>query len=161
MSTNAIFAKRLQFLFNGFQKMNSFMRGGTEGMRIVHADESKYRAEFEVNKEMVNPLDVMHGGCSATLLDVGCVATAFIRGQAVLSVNQELTCVGPGRLGETLVMEVELLRLGKTQCYTRGELRKKVDDSLVAFGTCTYVVSPSKYHPEKFAQFLASVVAIK
>ncbi|CAJ0932330.1 unnamed protein product, partial [Mesorhabditis belari] len=147
MSSSAALMKRLQLLFSTYKHMNPFMNCGVEEFRVISVDQKRYRTEFEVTKDMVNPINNLHGGCSATLLDIGCSAAAFVRGKVVLSINQEITVVAPAKLGDTVLMDIELVRLGKTQCYTRGELIRKADSQVIVFGTCTYTVPPMRVVP--------------
>ncbi|CAJ0586747.1 unnamed protein product, partial [Mesorhabditis spiculigera] len=157
----AAYVKRLELLFGAYKHMNAFMSCGVQEFRIISADEKRYRAEFEVTKDMVNPIGSLHGGCSATLLDVGCAASAFIRGKVVLSINQEVTVVSGAKLGDTVYMDIELIRLGKTQCYTRGEIVKKADQKMVAFGTCTYTVPPTRVLPESAHSLISQLTQIQ
>ena len=39
--------------------------------RVISASEGKVRVELEVTEELTNPFGTLHGGCTATLIDIG------------------------------------------------------------------------------------------
>lgn len=40
-------------------------------MRVLSANEGKVKVEFDVTEELTNSIGTLHGGCTATLVDVG------------------------------------------------------------------------------------------
>lgn len=40
-------------------------------MRVLSAEEGRVKVEFEVTRDLTNPFGTLHGGYTATLVDIG------------------------------------------------------------------------------------------
>uniref|UniRef100_A0A0K0F505 Acyl-coenzyme A thioesterase 13 n=1 Tax=Strongyloides venezuelensis TaxID=75913 RepID=A0A0K0F505_STRVS len=135
--SGAYFKLLQSFLQQQAQKTN-FMKCITQS-RIISADEGKVKVEMEVTDELTNPLGTLHGGCSATLIDCittfACIATP--QQKAGVSVDMTINYLSSAKVGDTIVVEGNILKLGKTLAFTQGNIYHKKDNNLIATGLHT------------------------
>ncbi|GMT02401.1 hypothetical protein PENTCL1PPCAC_24575, partial [Pristionchus entomophagus] len=109
--------------------------------RVLKADEGKVSVEFEVDERMTNHFGTLHGGCSATMVDVittGALA-ASPRGVPGVSVDLHMTYLAAAKLGDTVQLDAEVIRAGRSMAFTRASLYRKPDMALLATGLHTKV----------------------
>ncbi|KJH46762.1 hypothetical protein DICVIV_07178 [Dictyocaulus viviparus] len=119
-------------------KAKNFMEiAGT--MRLISASEGRIRVEFDVTPRMTNPSGTLHGGCTATLIDIlttgACLTT--LRQLPGVSVDLHVTYLGAVKEGETVVLDAEVIRAGKTLAFTKADLFLKSTNKIVATGLHT------------------------
>ncbi|GMT14105.1 hypothetical protein PFISCL1PPCAC_5402, partial [Pristionchus fissidentatus] len=107
--------------------------------RLVKAEEGNVSVEFEVDDRMVNHFGTLHGGCSATMVDVittgALVATP--RGMPGVSVDLHMTYLAAAKLGDTVQLDAEVIRSGKSMAFTKASLYRKPEMTLIATGLHT------------------------
>jgi len=82
------------------------------------------RCSFVVTPALANSWGTLHGGAVATLVDIlGTLAlVAKDKDKAGVSVEINVSYVGPARLGERVVAVGQVLKLGRTMGFTAVEL---------------------------------------
>uniref|UniRef100_A0A0N5C1X6 Acyl-coenzyme A thioesterase 13 n=1 Tax=Strongyloides papillosus TaxID=174720 RepID=A0A0N5C1X6_STREA len=116
----------------------NFMKCITQS-RVICADEGKVKVEMEVTDDMTNPVGTLHGGCSATLIDCittfACIATP--QQKAGVSVDMTINYLSSAKVGDTIVLEGNVLKLGKNLAFTQGNIYLKKDNNLIVTGLHT------------------------
>ncbi|CEF67730.1 Acyl-coenzyme A thioesterase 13 [Strongyloides ratti] len=125
------------FLQQPIHKSN-FMKCITKS-RLICADEGKVKIEMEVTDELTNPGGTLHGGCSATLIDCittfACIATP--QQKPGVSVDMTISYLSSAKPGDTIILEGNVLRLGKRIAFTEGSIYLKENNSLIVKGLHT------------------------
>ena len=100
-----------------------------------------------LEEKHMNPNGVVHGGVLTTLLDEATGhAIVTIRGLEVMAeaphvtLDMSVSFLSGARLGDELVCEGRVLRLGRSVAFAEGEVRRRGSDDLVAKGTFTYAI---------------------
>ncbi|XP_003219793.1 acyl-coenzyme A thioesterase 13 [Anolis carolinensis] len=108
-------------------------------MTVLSADSGKVVCEIEVAEEHTNWGENMHGGLTATLIDV--VSTAALlhseRGAPGVSVDMNITYVSPAKIGDKILITAEILKQGRTLAFTTVDLTNKATGRLIAQGRHT------------------------
>jgi len=83
---------------------------------ILEIEEGKIKVEFEVRKEMTNPMGILHGGMSALIMDEIIGATVFTLNKEhfYTSVNLSVDFLSAVKLGEKVIAQAEVIRAGNT-----------------------------------------------
>ncbi|EYC30683.1 hypothetical protein Y032_0004g1715 [Ancylostoma ceylanicum] len=120
-------------------------------MRPISASEGRVKVEFDVSQEMLNPVGTLHGGCTATLVDIlttaACMATP--RGLPGVSVDLHVTYLAAAKEGETVVIDAEVIRAGKTLAFTKADLIHKASNKIIATGLHTKAFPGAKAKESK------------
>ncbi|VDD89694.1 unnamed protein product [Enterobius vermicularis] len=107
--------------------------------KVLSAEEGRVKVEIDVSEELINPFGFLHGGCTATLVDM--VTTAALaatpRGLRGVSVDLNISYLAAAKLGETIVIDASVLRSGKNLAFTRADIFRKSDNALIAVGQHT------------------------
>ncbi|VDM83348.1 unnamed protein product [Strongylus vulgaris] len=108
-------------------------------IRPISASEGHVKVEFEVIPAMLNPGGTLHGGCTATLVDMftTCACVASPRGLPGVSVDMHITYLSAAKEGETVVIDAQVIREGKTLSFTKADLTLKATDKIIATGLHT------------------------
>ncbi|XP_060630894.1 acyl-coenzyme A thioesterase 13 [Anolis sagrei] len=108
-------------------------------MTVLSADSGKVVCEMEVAKEHTNRGETLHGGLTATLVDV--VSTAALlhseRGAPGVSVDMNITYVSAAKIGDEILITAEILKQGKRLAFTTVDLTNKATGKLIAQGRHT------------------------
>ncbi|PIO60542.1 hypothetical protein TELCIR_17959 [Teladorsagia circumcincta] len=82
----------MSFMYIGFCA-KSYVVASSTHMRPISASEGRVKVEFEVTPAMTNPWGGLHGGCTATLVDVVTTAACLVtpRGKPGVSVDLHVT----------------------------------------------------------------------
>nr|CDJ94520.1 Thioesterase superfamily domain containing protein [Haemonchus contortus] len=116
------------------------------GLRPISVSEGRVKVEFEVTPAMTNPWGGLHGGCTATLVDVvttlACLVTP--RGKPGVSVDLHVTYLAAIREGDTVIMDAEVIKAGKTLAFTRADVILKEGNRIAATGLHTKAFPPEK-----------------
>ncbi|CAJ0576591.1 unnamed protein product, partial [Mesorhabditis spiculigera] len=124
----------LSNLYKGYGQTKSFMK--TAGaMRVISADQGKVKIEFDVSDEMTNAFGTLHATNTA-LRTLG-------RDDGV-SVDLHVSFLGSANVGETIVMDVEVLKAGQSMAFSRADLYVKETGKKVATGNHTKSLSKNK-----------------
>lgn len=88
------------------------------------AEEGRMVATYLIRDDMVNPMQVLHGGAASAILDDLCGLTVFALGRefGYTSVNLNMDFLNPARLGETLTAEAVVTRAGRNIVHVEGRI---------------------------------------
>jgi len=101
--------------------------------------EAKVEAEVVVAADMSNAVQIMHGGCTAYLVDVFAIlpvaVTLGYSGPTLLSQSIVVNYHAPAPIGSTVRIVARTVALGKRSLSLRCELYNTADGLLVASAT--------------------------
>lgn len=108
--------------------------------QVVEVDEGRVKMQFTVEKYMLNPIGIMHGGIMATILDEVMGAASFTLGRpnGFATVNMNIDFLIPAKSADIIFGEGTVLRAGKTILHIKAELYK-TDGTLVAKATSNMI----------------------
>ncbi|XP_054273795.1 acyl-coenzyme A thioesterase 13-like [Macrosteles quadrilineatus] len=108
-------------------------------VRIVSANDGRCTAELTVAEEHSNSHGTLHGGLSATIVDiVSTLALVTHKRQAFgVSTDLHVSYLKAAEIGEDVVIEANTIRAGRTLAYLEVYIKKKSDGSVVAKGSHT------------------------
>ncbi|KAI4460181.1 thioesterase superfamily member-related [Holotrichia oblita] len=99
-----------------------------KAVKIISASNGSVTAELKVEEEHVNVMGTMHGGLSATLVDV-ISSMGLLTHQAGLkpavSVNMNLSYFSAAKLGDTVQIVAETLKTGKSLAFLEVMIKNK------------------------------------
>ncbi|HEX9955766.1 MAG TPA: PaaI family thioesterase [Fibrella sp.] len=100
---------------------------------LLTVEEGRMTASYLVREDMVNPMQVLHGGAASAILDDLCGLTVFALGRefGYTSVNLTMDFLNAARLGETLTAEANVLRAGRNIIHLEGRITN-ADGKLIA-----------------------------
>ncbi len=83
---------------------------------LLSVEEGMVRLELEVRENMTNPMDILHGGATAMIMDdaIGMTVYTLNRGVFYTSTNLAIDYLNPAKLGERIIAEAKIIRPGKT-----------------------------------------------
>ncbi|XP_029588718.1 acyl-coenzyme A thioesterase 13 [Salmo trutta] len=106
---------------------------------IVTASPGKVVCEFKVEEEHTNRGGTLHGGLTATLVDV--ISTTAImyteRGAPGVSVDMNITYMNAAKMGEDVLITATVLKQGRTLAFATVDLTSKASGKLIAQGRHT------------------------
>jgi acyl-coenzyme A thioesterase 13 len=90
--------------------------------RLLAISETALTMEFIVREDMCNPMQILHGGIAATILDdvVGTLVFALGREFAYSSINLNCDFLHAAKVGEVLTVSGKIIRAGKNIVHTEG-----------------------------------------
>lgn len=91
-------------------------------LRVV--EEGRLVADYVVTEQHLNPMQTLHGGTVAAILDDLCGLTVFALGReyGYTSVNMNVDFLSAARLGETLTTEAVVVRAGRNIVHVEGRI---------------------------------------
>ncbi len=92
--------------------------------QVIEVNEGHVKMSFRVEKYMLNPIGIMHGGIMATILDEVMGAASFTLGRpnGFATINMNVDYLNPAKAGETVIGEGTIIRAGKTVLHVKAEL---------------------------------------
>ncbi|KPP71128.1 hypothetical protein Z043_109993 [Scleropages formosus] len=108
-------------------------------VNIVSASPGKVVCEMKVEEEHLNRMGTLHGGMTATIVDV-ISTTALLyteRGVPGVSVDMNITYMNAAKLGEDLLITAQVLKQGRTMAFATVDLASKATGKLIAQGRHT------------------------
>ncbi|XP_069701569.1 acyl-coenzyme A thioesterase 13-like isoform X1 [Periplaneta americana] len=114
-----------------------------EKVKIVSGGDGRLRAELVVAPEHQNRMGTMHGGMTATLVDT-LSTVALVTHQAGVpgvTVDLHVSYLKAAREGETIVIDCNTLKAGKTLAFLDVEIKKKQTGELIAKGSHTKYIA--------------------
>jgi len=97
----------------------------------------KFVATIDVNKDMCNKFGIMHGACTAYLLDsITTSVLVCLEGPPRVSVSLNISFFKPAPLGTRLKVVGYSTSVGKSLAHTRGEIWDL--DKSVLLSSCTH-----------------------
>lgn len=107
------------------------------GIKIVGIGEGKFIAEMVVEKSNSNMAGTLHGGATATLIDVCMGMACFTKGVTVVTGNINTSYLAPGRAGDKIIAVGQVIRSGKTAIFAEASLEDE-KGQIIAKGTGTF-----------------------
>ncbi|XP_036422236.1 acyl-coenzyme A thioesterase 13 [Colossoma macropomum] len=108
-------------------------------VEIVSASPGKLVCEMKVAEEHTNRLGTLHGGLTATLVDV--ISTTAImyseRGAPGVSVDMNITYMNAAKVGEDVLITAQVLKEGRTLAFATVDLTNKATGKIIAQGRHT------------------------
>ena len=118
------------------------------GLRVTRVDEAagEVDCEFEVEEGLTNTYATLHGGATATLVDVVGSMALLARDptRAGVSVDLSVSYIAAARAGETVRCLGRALKVGRRLGFSSVELRRKSDGELLAAGRHTKAYTEEK-----------------
>ncbi|XP_062266378.1 acyl-coenzyme A thioesterase 13 [Platichthys flesus] len=106
---------------------------------ILSASPGKMVCEMRVEEEHTNRGGTLHGGLTATLVDV--ISTVAImnseRGSPGVSVDMNITYMNGAKIGEDVVITAQVLKQGRTLAFATVDLINKATGKPIAQGRHT------------------------
>ena len=92
--------------------------------RVVGVNEEQLEMEFTVEAYMLNPIGIMHGGITATMLDELMGAAGFLLGRPTgyATINMHIDYLNSAKLGDILIGKGKVVRAGKTVLHAEAGL---------------------------------------
>ncbi|KAG5842569.1 hypothetical protein ANANG_G00179020 [Anguilla anguilla] len=108
-------------------------------VNILSASPGKVVCEMKVEEEHTNRAGTLHGGLTATLVDV--ISTTALmyteRGLPGVSVDMNITYMNAAKVGEDVVITAQVLKQGRTLAFATVDLTSKATGKLLAQGRHT------------------------
>ncbi|XP_051526863.1 acyl-coenzyme A thioesterase 13-like [Myxocyprinus asiaticus] len=108
-------------------------------VEIVSATPGRVVCEMKVEEEHTNRGGTLHGGLTATLVDV--ISTTAImyseRGAPGVSVDMNITYMNAAKIGEDILITAQVLKQGRTLAFATVDLTNKENGKLIAQGRHT------------------------
>jgi acyl-coenzyme A thioesterase 13 len=137
-----IFAKLLkQFQNNHFAHLT--------GIKIVAMGPGKLIAELVVEKHNTNMAGTLHGGATATLVDVCMGMACYTKGVMALTGNINVSYLAAGKVGDKIIAVGQVIKAGKTAFFAEASLEDE-NGKIIAKGTGTF------FFKETFAEQVKS-----
>ncbi|ESR39650.1 4HBT domain-containing protein [Citrus sinensis] len=124
-----------------------FERFIMQGLRVDLSEPGRVICSMKVPPRLLNAGNFMHGGATATLVDLVGSAAIFTVGAPSVGVSVEINVsyLDAAFGGEEIEIEAKVLRVGKAVAVVSVELRKKDTGKIVAQGRHTkYLAISSK-----------------
>ncbi|XP_030068080.1 acyl-coenzyme A thioesterase 13 [Microcaecilia unicolor] len=108
-------------------------------VNFISASPGKVVCEMKVEEEHTNANGTLHGGMTATLVDIISTA-AFIyteRGLPGVSVDMNITYMNAAKLGESILITAQVLKQGRQLGFATVDLINKDTGKIIAQGRHT------------------------
>ncbi|PON35599.1 Phenylacetic acid degradation-related domain containing protein [Parasponia andersonii] len=119
----------------------------TKGLRVDLIEPGRILCSFTVPNRLLNAGNFLHGGATATLVDLVGSAVMYTVGASMTGVSVEINVsyLDAAYAGEEIEVEAKSLRVGKAIAVVSVEFRKKKTSKIVAQGRHTkYLALSSK-----------------
>ncbi|XP_067267147.1 acyl-coenzyme A thioesterase 13 [Chanodichthys erythropterus] len=108
-------------------------------VEILSASPGRVVCEMKVEEEHTNRVGNLHGGLTATLVDM--ISTTAImyseRGAPGVSVDMNITYMNAAKIGEDILITAQVLKQGRTLAFATVDLTNKANGKLIAQGRHT------------------------
>jgi len=100
---------------------------------------------MKVTEQYQNRSGSMHGGMTATLVDIVSTKALMTNDKMPVgvSVDMSISYLRPAKVGEEIIIDAKTVKLGKSLAFLSVEIRNKKDNKLIATGTHTKYVGSS------------------
>ncbi|NXL58871.1 ACO13 thioesterase, partial [Chordeiles acutipennis] len=108
-------------------------------MKLLSATPGKIVCEMKVEEEHTNRGGTLHGGLTATLVDVVSTAALLYTERAVpgVSVDMNITYTSAAKIGEEILITAQILKQGRNIAFASVDLTNKATGKLIAQGRHT------------------------
>ncbi|KAL2308187.1 hypothetical protein Nmel_001191 [Mimus melanotis] len=112
-------------------------------MKLQSAAPGKVVCEMKVEEEHTNRGGTLHGGLTATLVDVVSTAALLYTERAMpgVSVDMNITYTSAAKIGEDILITAQILKQGKNLAFATVHLTNKATGKLIAQGRHTKFIS--------------------
>uniref|UniRef100_A0A182JCU0 Thioesterase domain-containing protein n=1 Tax=Anopheles atroparvus TaxID=41427 RepID=A0A182JCU0_ANOAO len=112
---------------------------------MVSGGDGHCLAEFKVQEEHLNRAGGLHGGFTATIVDVVTTYALMTKDNAVpgVSVDIHVSYLKGARQGDEVVIDANTVRAGRNLAFLECELRHKKDNSVIAKASHTKYIGSS------------------
>ncbi|XP_005159692.2 acyl-coenzyme A thioesterase 13 isoform X1 [Danio rerio] len=108
-------------------------------VEVLSAAPGKVVCEMKVEEQHTNRGGTLHGGMTATLVDM--ISTMAImyseRGAPGVSVDMNITYMNAAKIGEDILITAQVLKQGRTLAFATVDLTNKANGKLIAQGRHT------------------------
>ncbi|XP_063306564.1 acyl-coenzyme A thioesterase 13 [Pelobates fuscus] len=108
-------------------------------VELVSASPGKVVCELKVEEEHTNRGGTLHGGLTATLVDV--ISTAALvhteRAAPGVSVDMNITYMNAAKIGDSILITAQVLKQGRSLAFATVDLTNKVTGKMIAQGRHT------------------------
>ncbi|XP_062543003.1 acyl-coenzyme A thioesterase 13-like [Armigeres subalbatus] len=120
-------------------------------LKIVSGGDGKCIAEFKVAEEQLNRAGGLHGGFTATIVDVVTTYALMTKENCLpgVSVDIHVTYLKGAREGDEVIIDANTIRAGKNLAFLECELRHKRDNSIIARGQHTKYIGSGGGKPKE------------
>ncbi|XP_075234358.1 acyl-coenzyme A thioesterase 13-like [Lycorma delicatula] len=111
-------------------------------IKIISAHDGKCTAEMTVEEEHTNRNGTLHGGYTATIVDMITSMALVTNKQAIagVSVDMHISYLKSASLGDQILIEAKTNKVGRTLAFLDVVIKKKESGDLVATGSHTKFV---------------------
>ncbi|UPT67509.1 MAG: PaaI family thioesterase [Sphingobacteriales bacterium JAD_PAG50586_3] len=108
--------------------------------KLLEVADKHVTMEFTVREDMANPVQMMHGGVHAAIIDemTGMMVASLGLPHLYVSIGLTVDFVSKAKIGETIIARASLDKQGMTVMNTSCEIRN-LDGQLLSRGTCNLV----------------------
>ena len=128
---------------NQFHETNGFIR--LLNMKITELSEGYCKGEMPVCPEILNPLGIVHGGCTFALADTIGGCAALTHGKSIVTVDSNIHYLAPACDTKKLIAEAREIKYGSTIAVYEVNVYK-TDGTIVATSTQSYCIVSSRTH---------------
>ena len=106
---------------------------------LVSLGTNRVRCEMKVCEEHLNGQGTLHGGLTSTIVDTVSTMAIMANERAVPGVSTDLSVsfLRAARPGETITIDSECVKLGRTLAFATVEIRRSSDNEVIALGRHT------------------------
>ncbi|XP_027742680.1 acyl-coenzyme A thioesterase 13 isoform X2 [Myiozetetes cayanensis] len=108
-------------------------------MKLVSATPGNVVCEMKVEEEHTNRFGTLHGGLTATLVDVVSTAALLYTERATpgVSVDMNISYTSAAKIGEEILITAQILKQGRSLAFATVDLTNKATGKLIAQGRHT------------------------
>lgn len=131
-----------QYITTAPSPFSNWLRG-----KLLEVSEESISVEFIVRKEMCNPMNLLHGGMMAAIMDDLIGMTIFANGykQFYFSLNLDVVYYAVAKEGSSVIARTKLVkknqRLVQAECYLYGN-----EELLLAKGSANLISTEGVSH---------------
>lgn len=114
--------------------------------KVISVEEKAVQFEFEIRKEMTNPVGMLHGGVTAGMID-DCIGVNFMvlgLEKFYPTINLYIDYFNPVFENQTVIVKTKLEKLGKTIINIKAEVINKNTSKIVAQASANLALSDVK-----------------
>ncbi|MBB4802160.1 uncharacterized protein (TIGR00369 family) [Flavobacterium nitrogenifigens] len=114
--------------------------------KVISVEEKAVQFEFEIRKEMTNPVGMLHGGVTAGMID-DCIGVNFMvlgLEKFYPTINLYIDYFNPVFENQTVIVTTKLEKLGKTIINIKAEVTNKNTSKIVAQASANLALSDFK-----------------
>ncbi len=113
--------------------------------KVIEVEEGEVKFQFIVESYMLNPIGILHGGITATMLDEVMGAASFTLGRPTgfATINMNVDYLKPAKAGDKVFGIGKVLRAGKTILHIESKI-VDAEDRVLAKATANMIATSAK-----------------